>query len=1380
VGRWAASLAIAAALVVSSGSAHAAAAIVQRADDEGTTTAAPAWGSAVTAGHLLVAVVQYNNNSTVTAPSGWLRATFVNQSTNVGIAIYYRENCAARAAGATESFAVPSSTSTVVQLAEFSGIVTSGALDVTGTNSAPASTSVTVSSSSPTTAGPELVVGAFGSDATRAKQDLNNASAPFMNIDAAGDITGNTSDELGTYAPSVSQGTTVSETISSKKPSDMAAVIATFKVAVTTYYWRGGLSACSAGTLYFDDTHCWSTTSGGASASTTPGSADAVIFDGGGTGNCTMSLAASGTIAIGSLTVKSGYTGTITQSTQSLSIAGAFVLSGGTFVTGGSTRAVRTNQSGTYDGDLIVAGGTFTGGGAPVAVRSLTVSSGTFNPGSSVVTTNNGGTVTLSGGSATFGAGAPTFVGAVTISGATVSFAGGGPTFQSTLNVTGGSATFGSGAVAVTDVATLSGGTTTFGSGTTALGSDVNVTGSGASVTFGAGATTVAGTATVSAGAVAFTSGASNPDFTTTGNFTQSGGTITMNAAQLTLGSAVAAGSDGFTMTGGTFNAGTGTLKVTGSSSQSGATTTINGATATFNGASATETFAGVLTVTNGTMNLGTASMTSTRGSPPSNANADKLVAVASSGTLTLGSAGFAFASTSAMTMAGTLNAGSGTVTFSGPLTASGTFNGNSSTTTFSVAVTLSGTFNVNTSTPTFSSTLALSGTFNGSTSTTSVTFTGAVTMTGLSAFHGNTGIGTFSVAPTLTAGTFTVGSSGTTGRYTFTLGATFTSGMTLAFPANGGELSTASGQTFSVAGPVTSAVTGATLPKIDCPACTTNQGFTMQFTSTATLNVNGLQFDHVSTAGVQIANGATYTLLERLKFTNNAAGGTSSGTHLAITKSSSVITIPGCFFDATAQYNVTLSGVSGSTGVRAIFDFQSTTINGARAGDSFDLDADTTHDNVADTATTPRFGSVVEWVGASPVDTAGTAVGFPTAAFDWNTFVSYGIYVSYKNVSGAGTADTLWLRNSDGSAAYSYSVPNTSGDLIGTPLWDTVNETTLGLDVNGDGDQADADLHVVYLATTTGHLIKLIDTGAALSTPTAPSVWVSDFTNANVVTISSGLAQDHSNLYFGGTDSTAATRIFGVQISAGVLEKTLVKNIGSASLLTTTPSFHVYGGKTYLFIGSTALLGQAYVYRVEVAPGGVVESSFTSGLTTSVNGSIRIINNFAYAVTDGGQLNVLDASNFGVGGFTNVTGFPYQSAAASPIKSAPLVDAGSNIAYFGDNAGNLYAVTHTGANLTGYPFAIPGAPALSSSPLYLPKGGVIAVGGADGYLYFIDRHDGTNTPQIFKRYFVTSAGTVSSVSFNFSTSQYMVSTSDGKLVFINGADVPDPTPGTE
>ncbi|HEY2731373.1 MAG TPA: hypothetical protein VGK52_15625 [Polyangia bacterium] len=1330
------------------------------------TTASPSWGSATTAGNLLVAVLTYNGSPTITAAGWTLAGSAATQGTNVRSAIYYIQNASSQS-GAQTFIATGTSSAPAlsVQLAEYSGIATSSALDLTGTASAAAANAITVATSTGTTTGPELAIAAFAEDDTGNSHAWGNPTSPFTDINSS-DINSSATREHGTYESGTAQITsgTISTTLSlgNNKTANMAAVIATFKESQTTYYWigagsysaaHGSTSACSG---FFDDAPCWSTTSGGSASATAPAAADSVVFDGNGLGSCTLNPLSGTATQIYSITTRAAYTGTITQAGQNLSMAAALTLQGGTFVTGGAALSVRTNKSGTYDGDLNVQGGAFTGSGAVVAVRSLNVSSGTFSSGSSAFSTNNNGTVTLSGGNATFGSGVPS-LGALTISGATTSFGTGGLTASSTLDVTSGSATFAStGNVSVAGLATLSGGTVTFGGGTLALSAGLAV--SGATATLGAALTSVTGTVTVSSGSLSFTNGASNPDFTTTDTFTQSGGSVSLNAAQATFGSAVTAGNDGFTMTGGTFDGGTGTLKVTGSSSASGASTTINGASAIFSGASGTQSFAGLLNVTSGTASLGTASMTSTRGSPPSNANNDKLVTVSSGGTLTLGSAGFAFACTNTMTIAGVLNAGSGTVTFSG-------------------AVTLSGTFNANTSATTFSSTVALSGMFNANSST-SVTFSGVVTMSGSSAFNGNTGSGTFSVAPTLTAGTFTAGDSGTTGKWTFTLGATFTSGMTLAFPASGGELATASAQAISVAGAVNAATTG-TKPKIDCPACTTNQGFTMTFTATATLNIDGLQFDHVSTAGVQIANGATYTKLKNLKFTNNAAGGTTSGTHLAITKASSVITVPGCFFDATAAVNVTLVGTSGSPGVRAIFEFQSTTINGARAGEAFDSDADTTGDNVADgAASSSPFASVVEWVGAMPTDTTGTAVGFPLPAFDWNTFTFYGIYVAYKDTAGAGSADIVWLRNNDGSPAYSFSVPQTSGDIVGTPFFDTINETTAAVDANGDGDQLDTDVRIAYIGTTTGHIIKLVDNGSGLVRPTS-GPWSSDFTSASVATITSPLIEDGVNLYFGGTDGSAATKVFGVQVAGGTNEKTLQKNVGSVSAVTTTPAWSIYSGTTYVFLGSTATSNQAFVYRIDMSAG-VVDASF-NGPTSNVNDSVVLSGNRAYAVTDGGKLYVLDASNFGVGGFTNLTGSPYVAAAAKAIKSAPWVDYTTGNAYFGDDGGNLYAVTSAGANLnSGYPFVVSASIKLSSSPMYRKGGGVIAVGANDGYVYFVDRNKGSNTPSIFRRFFVTSAGTVSSVSYDSNISEYLVSSSDGKLAFINGADVIDPTPATE
>jgi hypothetical protein len=124
------------------------------------------------------------------------------------------------------------------------------------------------------------------------------------------------------------------------------------------------------------------------------------------------------------------------------------------------------------------------------------------------------------------------------------------------------------------------------------------------------------------------------------------------------------------------------------------------------------------------------------------------------------------------------------------------------------------------------------------------------------------------------------------------------------------------------------------------------------------------------------------------------------------------------------------------------------------------------------------------------------------------------------------------------------------------------------------------------------------------------------------------------------------------------------------------------------------------------------------------------------------------------------------------------MIHAQSGLAYFGDNSGRLYAVTSAGADSTGYPYSVTGA-AITSSPLYISNTGVVALGAADGYVYFIDRHNGSGNPALFNRYYV-GTGSVSSVSYNASNAEYMVASSDGKLAFILASSVADPTSANE
>jgi hypothetical protein len=1380
-------------LVVASATANAAAVRVQTSSATGTTTAAPAWSTqAVTAGNLLVAIVQWQTtaatNGTVTGvPSGWqLAASSANDFGSgthnyLNVNIYYISNCPMKAQNSTESFTVSSATGLVVQLAEYSGIITSSPLDVTGTAFNAAATSVTVSTSSSATTGPELAIAAYGSDATKNNQGWANASAPYSNI-GAGDITApgsQTVDELGTYDASVSAGAVTASGASSNKSSDMVAAIATFKVATTTYYWIGGAgnALCTAAGNGTNSGFCWSNSSGGSAALSTPTNTNPVIFDSGGTGNCSIN-AALNVYSIMVTGTGSIYPGTITQGAFNVTLAAGLTLAAGTT---GTFKTAAANTV-TMSGDLDVQAGTFTGQGGTIGVRALSVSGGTYTQAGSNLTAST--SVTLSGGNVTAGAGTTTVA--------------------TTMALSGANATYGSGSISVTGATTASSGTVSLGSGTNTFSG--GLTASGAALTLSTGTTTVTGAATVSLGSMS-----SGGTFSTTDLFTQSGGTVTITAGSMTLGSAIAALSSSFTMTGGTFTHSAGTLNTT-----NGTTTDISG-TATFNGTGGTQNIKGQLNVTGGSMTLGTAAMNSSRGSPPSNAITDHLVTVSSGGTLTL-TTSFTFPQTSsAMTVAGTLNAGSGTVTFAttNAVTVSGTYNANSSTTSFGATdpLTVSGTYSAGSSSSTVNGTMAVSGTYSAGTSTTHfvgttgltgivnanaatlLTFTGAVTMTGTSAFNGNTGTTVFaSTTNTFTAGTFTVGDAASAGSVTFSGAAsttTFATGMTLAFPTSGGSLKFPGGSTLASNGKVTASGAGgvsSSPPKITRSSGGT--GITVSILA-GTLDVDGLEIDFSVAGGMTIASGVTLTKLAHLTFQFNVAAGAVGSRHLVITLgATTVINVPGCFFDTSVEKNVRLLGTSVAVQAHAVFENQNASTNGSGAGESLDDDGDNLDgfpsDNNATNTSSPFFGSVVEWVQASPADTSGTALGPPVPAFDWNTFAFYGVYVAFQDISGGALTDRLWMRNSTtGAASYFYDVLTGSGNIVGAPRFDTVNETTTGVDANGDNDTADTDVHVVYIGTSTGHVIKLIDDGTQLIVPGTFSVWHTDFTSGSVSSITSPLISDGTNIYFGGTGGTS-TQIFGVQIAAGVgTEKTLQKHViafpSASGTITSAPAWTVYNGATYLILGSPVVSGFAYVYEVQMSPGGTISDSFGES-TTNITAAVNLINSRAYAVTAGGQLYAIDASISGT--FTKLSGFPYQNSPVSAITAAAFVDPFTNYAYFGDSAGRVFIVKDTGAafstiSATNYPFQVAGASAVMGTPLYRKGGGTIAIGASDGYLYFVNRQDATGTPQIRKRYFV-GTGAVTSVSYNTSTSQYMAASADGHMTYILASDVGTDSDGVE
>jgi hypothetical protein len=49
----------------------------------------------------------------------------------------------------------------------------------------------------------------------------------------------------------------------------------------------------------------------------------------------------------------------------------------------------------------------------------------------------------------------------------------------------------------------------------------------------------------------------------------------------------------------------------------------------------------------------------------------------------------------------------------------------------------------------------------------------------------------------------------------------------------------------------------------------------------------------------------------------------------------------------------------------------------------------------------------------------------------------------------------------------------------------------------------------------------------------------------------------------------------------------------------------------------------------------------------------------------------------------------------------------------------------------------------------------------------------------VFRRTFITASGSTVAYNYNSGSPMYMVSSSDGKLTFVNASDVADPTPGS-
>jgi len=612
------------------------------------------------------------------------------------------------------------------------------------------------------------------------------------------------------------------------------------------------------------------------------------------------------------------------------------------------------------------------------------------------------------------------------------------------------------------------------------------------------------------------------------------------------------------------------------------------------------------------------------------------------------------------------------------------------------------------------------------------------------------------STVATINSGTYAVGSAAST----FAGGLTARAQGTLDLSTSGGAIQIGSTKTLIVDGTLHASSTGATIQTAG--GAGTFYSFKVGSTSTATptLDVTGLAVKNTDTNGMYVnaVAGSTTTFS---RFDNLAFSSGTGARLLQIYAPSLYLVSNGCSFDAgassgTTTSNVTLRGDGSATETRAVFG-GATCLNGSSPTyalcEANDDDDDANNDGVGDNPATN--GAVVQWSHASMADTSGTLEGFPAAAFDWNTFTYYSTYVLFHDVGG-GTADRIYVRNTNGTALYSWDSPS-GVDLVGTPRFDTVG-----------------GVHYVYTATSSGKVYRLIDNGSTSLTQDTTGNWSPGPFDCSC-TISTPLGLDANNLYWGGTAS-GNNKIW-------TLGKTSRALASSSPLTVTTvisgaaPALWA-SGDTYAFMGSAA-----HLYKVDATTQTLTTDNAT--LTGTVSGRLSVINSKVYAADSAGTLLVADPASFGstLWSYHDTTNHAGCAAGSSCAIESLYVDPALDRAFYGDGDGHLYASYNsggTGAELTGYPYR-PGSSSdvFSSPPFYI--GGILVAGTTAGNLYVIDVNGGSG-PVLKQTYVFGPTTRISGISYDRGSAAYMIATADtsakdGKLVYIDA--IADPTPAS-
>jgi hypothetical protein len=557
--------------------------------------------------------------------------------------------------------------------------------------------------------------------------------------------------------------------------------------------------------------------------------------------------------------------------------------------------------------------------------------------------------------------------------------------------------------------------------------------------------------------------------------------------------------------------------------------------------------------------------------------------------------------------------------------------------------------------------------------------------------------------------------------------------------------------------------------------------------TSTAapTLNINGLAVQNTDANGMDInftagAN-TTFTQFDNLAFSSGTAGATNA--LLNINASSLYLSSNGCTFDGSTGYAVKLTAV-GTSNPRALFGSATCATNDATTGlcaTSEKKDDDANNDGVPDAGN----GAVVEFIRAAEDDTDGTLVGFPTAAFNWNTFSYYSTYVTFHDASSGN--DTIYVRDESGNPLYSWTnsadkISGTDETIVGTPQWTT---------------DSSSGKHYVYVAvngaaSNTGGVYRLLDTTGSSGLLALDTSWVPSSSGSGAgyyackCTITSAMNLDASNIYWGATNSSGQM-LFGIKQLDGSAIKTGWPVTAPSNVTTSAPTIVTSTGMLYL--GSTSTLGQLTLSSLaweQDNPTGIAtitgRVSYGSSFLAATTGTKRI-----YVGDSGGAVWAISPSAFSSSG--TVTTYLWKYAAGSAVTDN-YYDGGSDTVMFGTSSGAVVALTGAGSGANGavvnssYPYTLPNSDSVSTAPLYY--NGVLVVGSSKGNLYFLDRNTGNSTApngvSILKEVNFGPTESVSTIGFDSTVNRYMVATSsaanDGRIYYFD--IVTDPTSSTQ